>query len=72
MRGNLRNLNAEDGIGISFESCTDLKTWVRRHDLLHADPDQSGTPPGFTRWQFAFDPENEPARFVRISASTGN
>lgn len=66
----LRNLTPDQGIGIVFESSTDLKTWGPRHDLLVHDSDQSSLPIGFTRWRFAFDPENETTRFVRIAVTS--
>ncbi len=65
----LRDLAAEDGINVIFESSIDLKDWSPRPDLVVADPDQSGVPAGFTRWRFVFDTEADPVRFVRISAS---
>ncbi len=65
----LRDLTADDGIHVTFESSIDLDDWHPRPDFVTADPNQSGVPAGFTRWRFAFDPETEPARFVRVSAS---
>ncbi len=65
----LRNLTPADGIHVAFESSTDLKDWQPRPDLVTTHPDQSGVPAGFTRWHFAFDPDDEPARFVRLATS---
>ncbi|MEP4077251.1 hypothetical protein [Haloferula sp.] len=65
----LRDLTPEDGITVTFESCTDLESWIPRPDLVSPDPDQTGVPTGFTRLHFAFDPLTESARFVRIGIS---
>ena len=65
----LRDRSPTGGIGVDFESCVDLLSWLP--DNEHAVPaaDQSDVPSGFTRWIFAFDPASEPRRFVRIVAA---
>lgn len=65
----LRDLSPEDAITITFESSTDLQSWTPRPDLVIPDPDQIDVPAGFTRLHFAFDPNTEPTRYVRIKLS---
>ena len=42
----LRDLSPQSGIQVTFESCTDLKSWVPRSDLVSVHPDQSGVVSG--------------------------
>jgi hypothetical protein len=68
MTATLRDLAPEDGISVTFESCTDLESWTPRPDLVTPDPDQSGVPSGFTRMLFHFPPADT-RHFVRIAIS---
>lgn len=68
MSATLRDLAPEDGISVTFESCTDLESWSPRPDLVSPDPDQSGVPSSFTRMLFHFPPADL-QHFVRIAVS---
>lgn len=63
----LRELAAEDAIGVVLELSENLDDWQPVAAPLAAAPDQAGVPAGFTRIRVAY-PAGAPRRFARLRA----